>query len=108
LRVFGTQRLRVIDSSIHPEIVISNTQASALMIGEKGADLILKYWKGRERVNPSPINAYGGWNSASSIIPQILAANQWNSQNASQGYTPALTSSLHSGSLQYLYNLYKK
>jgi len=35
LRVYGTQRLRVIDASIQPEIVTTNTQASTLMIGEK-------------------------------------------------------------------------
>jgi len=44
LRVYGTKRLRVIDASIQPEIVTSNTQASTLMIGEKGADMILRYW----------------------------------------------------------------
>lgn len=55
LRVFGTQRLRVIDNSIQPLIVTTNTQASALMIGEKGADMILKYW---EQAG-SPVTASG-------------------------------------------------
>ena len=40
LKVYGIQNLRVIDSSIMPDIVSSNINASTVMIGEKGADLI--------------------------------------------------------------------
>lgn len=39
-----TQNLRVIDLSIAPEIVNGNTNAPAIMIGEKGADLVREYW----------------------------------------------------------------
>ena len=42
LKVSGVQKLRVIDASIMPRIVSGNTQAAAIMIGEKGADLILR------------------------------------------------------------------
>ncbi|WOQ70061.1 choline dehydrogenase [Microbacterium limosum] len=41
LRVRGLKNLRVIDSSIMPDIISGNTQAPAMMIGEKGAALIL-------------------------------------------------------------------
>ena len=41
LRVHGIERLRVIDASIMPSITSGNTNAAAIMIGEKGADLVL-------------------------------------------------------------------
>jgi choline dehydrogenase-like flavoprotein len=41
LRVIGIEDLRVIDASIMPRIVTGNTNAAAIMIGEKGAALDL-------------------------------------------------------------------
>lgn len=41
LRVYGIDRLRVVDASIFPTITSGNTNAPAIMVGEKGADLIL-------------------------------------------------------------------
>ncbi|MDH3772058.1 MAG: GMC oxidoreductase, partial [Nitrospirota bacterium] len=40
LRVRGIEHLRVIDSSIMPRLISSNTNAASIMIGEKGSDLI--------------------------------------------------------------------
>jgi choline dehydrogenase len=42
LRVHGIDGLRVADCSIMPEIVSGNTNAPAIMIGEKASDLILQ------------------------------------------------------------------
>ena len=41
LRVRGVDRLRVVDASVMPQITSANTNATSLMIGEKGASLIL-------------------------------------------------------------------
>jgi choline dehydrogenase len=46
LRVHGTDGLRVADASIFPSIPSGNTNAPAIMVGEKASDLILQSAKG--------------------------------------------------------------
>ena len=50
LRVRGIDGLRVCDSSAMPRLVSSNTNAAAIMIGEKAADLV----RGNRAVRPEP------------------------------------------------------
>ncbi|MTH99069.1 GMC family oxidoreductase [Roseibium sp. RKSG952] len=42
LRVYGVGGLRVVDASIFPTVTSGNTNAPAIMVGEKGSDLILE------------------------------------------------------------------
>lgn len=41
LRVFGVEGLRVIDASVMPKVTSANTNAATIMIGEKGAAMVL-------------------------------------------------------------------
>lgn len=56
LRVHGLSGLRVIDSSIMPNIISGNTQAPSMMVGEKGAELILQPRTADERPSGGPEN----------------------------------------------------
>ena len=52
LRVRGIDGLRVCDSSVMPRIVSSNTNAAAIMIGEKASDMVL----GRPPLPPAELH----------------------------------------------------
>ncbi|XP_035709623.1 glucose dehydrogenase [FAD, quinone] isoform X1 [Folsomia candida] len=47
LRVVNTTNLRVIDASVIPHITNGNLNAPTMMIGEKGAEMVLSYWESR-------------------------------------------------------------
>jgi len=47
LKVKGIKSLRVIDNSIQPVITNANTNAPAILIGQKGAEIILHFYKGK-------------------------------------------------------------
>ncbi|MEV5886555.1 GMC family oxidoreductase N-terminal domain-containing protein [Streptomyces sp. NPDC052020] len=49
LRVHGVQGLRVIDASVMPAMVSGNTNAASMMIGEKGAAMVLEDHRKRSR-----------------------------------------------------------
>ena len=53
LNVRGVDGLRVIDASVMPAIISGNTNAAAIMIGEKGADLV----KGRAGLAATDLSA---------------------------------------------------
>jgi choline dehydrogenase len=53
LRVHGVDGLRVIDASVMPVIPRGNTNAPTIMIGEKGADLVLATTRRPAAVNHS-------------------------------------------------------
>ena len=44
LKVYGIKNLRVIDASIMPTVTTGNTNAPSLMIGQKGASMIVDDW----------------------------------------------------------------
>ncbi|XP_063628488.1 glucose dehydrogenase [FAD, quinone]-like [Cydia splendana] len=45
LKVYGVARLRVVDSSVIPRTIAAHTNAPAIMIGEKAADMIKNTWR---------------------------------------------------------------
>lgn len=50
LRVHGVEGLRVADASIFPGIPSGNTNAPAIMVGERASDLIREDWAEKDRV----------------------------------------------------------
>ena len=55
MKVHGVKQLRVIDASVMPRVVGGNTNAATIMIGEKGADIILKDWFRQKKLKESKV-----------------------------------------------------
>lgn len=51
MRVHGVKRLRVVDASVMPVIPVGNTNWPTIMIAEKGAEMILRFWESKEVAN---------------------------------------------------------
>lgn len=45
LKVYGIDRLRIVDTSVVPHTITAHTNAVSFMIGEKAADLIKRQWR---------------------------------------------------------------
>jgi len=48
LRVYGVDKLRIADASVFPSLISGNTNAPAMMVGEKAADMILEDYRARQ------------------------------------------------------------
>ncbi|KAF5362905.1 hypothetical protein D9758_007131 [Tetrapyrgos nigripes] len=55
LNVYGTQNLKVVDLSICPDNLGTNTYSSALLVGEKGADLAARYLSAKVKTPHAPV-----------------------------------------------------
>ncbi|KAJ3767607.1 GMC oxidoreductase-domain-containing protein [Lentinula raphanica] len=55
LNVFGTQNLKCVDLSICPDNLGTNTYSSALLVGEKGADLLIEELGLKVRLPHAPV-----------------------------------------------------
>ncbi|RDB21821.1 Alcohol oxidase 2 [Hypsizygus marmoreus] len=55
LNVYGTQNLKCVDLSICPDNLATNTYSSALLVGEKGADLLLEDLGLKVRLPHAPV-----------------------------------------------------
>lgn len=45
LQVYGIHNLRVVDTSIMPELIAGHPNSVAMMIAEKASDMIKSYWR---------------------------------------------------------------
>jgi choline dehydrogenase-like flavoprotein len=54
LKVFGTKRLRVIDASVMKVIPVGNSNWPTIMIGEKGSEMIIRFWESSNETASTP------------------------------------------------------
>ncbi|CAL8070241.1 unnamed protein product [Orchesella dallaii] len=84
LRVIGIDGLRVIDASVMPSVIVGNTNAPTIMVGEKGADMILQTYEAErlELIRLAEEQRIQREKEAAAIAAQQAAAQQAAAQQA--------------------------